>query len=81
MDELLKWLPAITVVVTAIWTASQIVGRVKDQEKQGKEHHDWLVRHDGEIEELTATQRESKAWREGYNAANVKHTGKPSQSA
>lgn len=69
---LAAWGPTIVAIVTAIFIAGQITGRIKDQEKTLLDHHDRLEGHDIKLEAHGLAIMEAKAWREGYNAGSKK---------
>jgi hypothetical protein len=52
-----------------IFTAGLLVGRIRDQEKTIKDHHDRLNGIDLRIDNHSDRLARSEAWREGYNAA------------
>lgn len=62
------WGPTAVAIVTAIFIAGQITGRIKNQEITLKEHHDRLGGHDVDIKDHADRLARSEAWREGYNA-------------
>jgi hypothetical protein len=64
------WGPTIVAIVTAIFIAGQITGRIKNQETTLVEHHDRLDGHDKKLEDHGLAIMEAKAWREGYNAGS-----------
>lgn len=66
------WGPTIVAVVTAIFIAGQITGRIKDQEKTITDHHMRLGGHDTKLEDHGTRLAKAEAWREGYNAGRSK---------
>ena len=66
------WGPTIVAIVTAIFIAGQVTGRIKDQEKTLVKHNQRLDEHDDDIVKLSERQSRSEAWREGYSAGRSK---------
>jgi len=66
------WGPTLVAIVTAIFIAGQVTGRIKDQEKTLAHHDERLDGHDTEIKDLGNRMTASEAWREGYNAGRSK---------
>lgn len=66
------WGPTIVAIVTAIFVAGQVTGRVKDQEKMLASHDTRLNGHDADIKSLGTRMTASEAWTEGYNAGRAK---------
>jgi hypothetical protein len=56
------WSPTIIAVLTAVFVAGQVKGRINGQEKTLAKHDLLITGHGVAIAEL-------KAWRDGYNAA------------
>ncbi len=71
MGTLAAWGPTIVSVVTAIFLAGQLTGRIKGQEKTLSEHHDLLGEHEDRLNVHSVQLAEGKAWREGYNAGKA----------
>lgn len=70
------WGPTIVAVVTAIFTAGLLTGKLKDQAEKLIDHHDRLGAHDVAIGSLSDRQARLEAWREGYAAGSTKaHAG------
>jgi hypothetical protein len=61
------WAPTVVVVASVLLAAGALVGRVKDQEIQGKEHHDWLKSHDSILAKHEVEIEVGKAFRQGYD--------------
>jgi hypothetical protein len=74
------WGPTIVAIVTAIFTAGLVTGRIRDQEKTLVDHHDRLNSHDTDIRSLSDRQARSEAWREGYSAGSTKARGQEVRS-
>ncbi|MGH2505893.1 MAG: hypothetical protein ACRDHZ_00500 [Ktedonobacteraceae bacterium] len=66
------WGPTIVAVITAIFIAGQISGRIKDQEVTIKDHHDRLDGHDDKLETHAIQLTRIEAWKDGYNAGSRK---------
>jgi hypothetical protein len=69
-----SWGPTLVSVITAIFMAGMMYGKIKD-------HGEHLARHDTEIEDvktrLGAGEIEVaklQSWRDGYNAASAKNS-------
>jgi hypothetical protein len=77
LGNLAEWAPAIITVLAAIFTAGQLVGRIKNQEITLAEHHDSLCDHDARLDNHENRLNRSEAWREGYNAATNKEHKQP----
>lgn len=66
------WAPTLVTTVGVIFGAGSIFGRIKDQEKTIKSHHDRLEDHDDKIDKLGNRMTASEAWKEGYNAGRTR---------
>lgn len=62
------WAPAIITLISVVFLAGQITGRIKDQEDTLKNHNDRLNDHDGRLGDLDVAVAKAESWREGYNA-------------
>lgn len=71
MHDFAMWLPAIITVLTAIFIAGQMTGRLKHHEEVIKDHDERLNDHDERLAAHGIALAEGKAWREGYNAAKA----------
>lgn len=69
MGTLAAWMPAIITVLTAIFIAGQITGRIKDQEKTLARHDHQLGEHEDRLNDHSVKIAKNDAWRDGYNAA------------
>lgn len=70
------WGPTIVAVVTMIFTAGALVGRIRDQETTLVDHHDRLDGHDTKLESHAIAIAKMESWKEGYNAgAKRSHEG------
>jgi hypothetical protein len=67
MGNLEAWAPTVVTLIAAIFTAGQVVGRIKDQEIAIAEHHAILTDHEKRI-------NRSEAWRDGYKFAKRRST-------
>lgn len=72
MNLAAAWGPTVVAIVTAIFIAGQVTGRIKDQEKTLVKHNDRLDGHDTAIGSLSDRQARLEAWREGYAAGSTK---------
>lgn len=70
--DLAAWGPTIVAIISAIFIAGQVAGRIKDQEKTLKRHDDILDEHGTKIDEHSIAIAEGNAWRRGYDAARSK---------
>jgi hypothetical protein len=66
------WGPTVVAIVTAVFIAGQVTGRIKDQEKTLESHDVRLGNHDDTITEHSVAIAEGKAWRLGYSAGRGK---------
>ncbi|WP_348269740.1 hypothetical protein P8936_16455 [Edaphobacter paludis] len=57
-------------IVTAIFIAGQVTGRIKDQEKTLAHHDNRLDGHDLKLDAHTQSITRMEAWTEGYNAGS-----------
>ena len=80
MNPLAAWAPTIITVLTVIFGAGKIYGRIGGQEITLKRHDDQFKQHDTKIEEhgdrLDGHDIElakAAAWREGYNFGKKDH--------
>jgi hypothetical protein len=60
------WGPTLVAIVTAIFIAGQVTGRIKDQEIVLKRHDLRLDGHDDKLGEHSVALAESKAFQSGY---------------
>lgn len=77
MIGLAAWAPTAVAVITAIFIAGQITGRIKNQEQTLKDHHERFDDHEAKfdslgnrVDSLGNRMTAAEAWREGYNAAS-----------
>jgi hypothetical protein len=63
------WGPTLVAIVTAIFTAGLLTGRIRNQETTLVEHRKWLLRHDENFVEQGERLARAEAWSEGYAAA------------
>jgi hypothetical protein len=63
-----EWGPTIVAIVTAIFIAGQVTGRIKDQEKTLVRHDEILGEHATLLGKHAVSIAESQAWRRGYEA-------------
>jgi hypothetical protein len=64
------WGPTLVAIITAVFIAGQVSGRIKDQEKTLVEHHGRLDEHDVKLETHGNAITRMEAWKEGYNAGS-----------
>lgn len=69
MTSLSAWAPAIITLLTVIFGAGKIYGRIGDQEKTLKRHDDSLIEHGDRLDSHDIELAKTSAWREGYNFA------------
>lgn len=62
------WGPTIIAVISAIFIAGQVSGRIKGQEKTLVLHNTRLNGHDEDIKALAIKAAKSEGWMEGYRA-------------
>lgn len=67
------WGPTIVSVVTAVFIAGMIYGKVKDHDRILKEHTDEIDAVKTRIGLGEIELAKLQAWRDGYNAATSKH--------
>jgi hypothetical protein len=64
------WGPTIVAVVTAIFIAGQVTGRIKAQEKTLANHDNRLDGHDQKLDAHGQSITRMESWTEGYNAGS-----------
>jgi hypothetical protein len=64
------WGPTIVAIVTAIFIAGQVTGRIKDQEKTLAHHDNRLDGHDLKLDAHSQSITRMESWTEGYNAGS-----------
>lgn len=64
------WGPTLVAIVTAIFIAGQVTGRIKEQEKTLEHHDERLDGHDLKLESHGQSITRMEAWTEGYNAGS-----------
>jgi len=62
------WGPTIIAVITAVFTAGMIAGRIRHQETALLEQHGRLDLHDVKLEVHAIAIAKLESWKEGYNA-------------
>lgn len=67
------WAPTIITVLTVIFGAGKIYGRIGDQEITLKRHDDTLEQHGERLSTHDTELATAKGWREGYNAGKKDH--------
>ena len=76
MNQWSAWGPTVVTVLTVIFGAGRIYGRIGDQEITIKRHDDLIVEHTGRLDGHDIELAKSAAWREGYNFAKKDHAGR-----
>jgi hypothetical protein len=66
------WGPTLVAIVTAIFTAGLLTGRIRNQETTLVEHRAWLLNHDKSLQGHGERIARAESWREGYAAAQGK---------
>jgi hypothetical protein len=72
------WGPTIVAIVTAIFTAGLLTGRIRNQETTLVEHRKWLLGHDVKFMDHGERLARAEAWSAGYAAATAKRDGRHS---
>lgn len=67
------WAPAVITLLTVIFGAGKIYGRIGDQELTLKRHDDSILLHGNRLDGHDIELAKSTAWREGYNFAKKDH--------
>jgi hypothetical protein len=75
------WLPAIITLVSVIFIAGQVTGRIKDQEKTLEKHDGRLNAHDSTLIDHAVRIARSEGFTQGFNAGSHhdKHKTSPTQ--
>lgn len=68
------WAPAIITLLTVIFGAGKIYGRIGDQELTLKRHDDTLLDHGERLDRHDIEMAEGRGWRQGYNAGKKDHS-------
>lgn len=66
------WGPTVIAVVTAIYTAGAVVGRIKGQERTIARHDNHLKQHDDVLSTHAVQIAKAESWREGYAAGKIR---------
>ena len=66
------WGPTLVAIVTAIFIAGQVTGRIRSQEKTLAHHDNRLDGHDQKLESHGQSITRMEAWTDGYNAGRSK---------
>jgi hypothetical protein len=67
------WAPAIITLITVIFGAGNIYGRIGDQEKTLKRHDDTLIDHRDQLDRHELELAEGRGWKRGYDAGKKDH--------
>lgn len=73
MQSWAVWIPTIITLLSVLYAAGQLVGRIKDQEVTIAAHNEWLKSHDTRLGINEIAIAEGKAWRAGYDAGKSMH--------
>lgn len=73
MSVLAAWAPAIITVITAIFIAGKIAGRIQGQESTLLRHENQLGEHEDRLNEHAVKIATSQAWQDGYKAGKDKN--------
>ena len=65
------WGPTLVAIVTAIYMAGQITGRIKSQENTLKHHDERLNSHDAKLENQAERIARAESWSDGYKARDM----------
>ena len=72
-DAWFIWAPTVITLISVVYAAGAIVGRIKDQEVTVAAHNEWLKSHDVRLGSHDVAIAEGKAWRAGYDAGKSMH--------
>lgn len=76
MSQWAAWAPAIITLLTVIFGAGRIYGRIGGQERTLKRHDDDIENHARRLDGHDIELAVSRGWRDGYNAGKKDHTAK-----
>jgi len=73
MNSWAIWVPSIITLISVVYGAGAIVGRIKDQEVTISAHNEWLKSHDVRLNVNEIAIAKGESWRAGYDAGKSSH--------